>query len=252
MVMDVLQHKKKKKVQANSYQPTSQPANQHNLQQSYLQPANQTTYHHQPNSQTANQHNLQPASHQPTSPPAHQHTPFQDFNSYNYQPYNSNTYQTYSSTYQPYNNYYQPSYQQTIPDNARGQDTSPSTSSTNSTVLIGAPWRQVAVPAPVIAQVASLQSETPDKSRAAKVRALMDAIFKTEEMVANNTDGSVKDGLGRLDENKLNAIREHLVTTEPGNQDPHEPGYKTKVHKVINLRCRKVRHIVTKEKGVQK
>eukprot|EP00058_Branchiostoma_floridae_P012273 XP_002597761.1 hypothetical protein BRAFLDRAFT_77336 [Branchiostoma floridae] len=66
----------------------------------------------------------------------------------------------------------------------------------NLKILIGAPWRQVAVPAPVIAQVDSFESNPSDKYRASKVRALMDALFTSDKMIHNNTDGSESDGLG--------------------------------------------------------
>jgi len=35
----------------------------------------------------------------------------------------------------------------------------------------------------------------------------MDALFTSDKMIHNNTDGSESDGLGRLDQSKLSAIR---------------------------------------------
>ncbi|CAH1239156.1 Hypp5731 [Branchiostoma lanceolatum] len=63
--------------------------------------------------------------------------------------------------------------------------------------LIGAPWRQMSVPAAVIDQVYAQGN--------IGVKALPVAVFTTEEIVNNNTIGS--EVLGKLDQNKLCAIR---------------------------------------------
>ncbi|CAH1275881.1 Hypp9376 [Branchiostoma lanceolatum] len=115
---------------------------------------------------------------------------------------------------------------------------SPSPSSSNGTGnrLIGAPWRQVSVPAAVIDQVCA------EENFGKRVKALLVAVFTTNEIVTNNTLGS--EGLGKLDENKLSAIREHLATLQPANQavNPHQAPFTIKVHSIINARCRRIRY----------
>ncbi|KAI8490627.1 hypothetical protein Bbelb_318950 [Branchiostoma belcheri] len=69
--------------------------------------------------------------------------------------------------------------------------------------LIGAPWRQVYVPAPVLDQVRS------QGDFAKRVKALLMAVFTMDEIINNNTMGS--DGLGQLDASRLSALRGYKV-----------------------------------------
>ncbi|CAH1264061.1 Hypp2837 [Branchiostoma lanceolatum] len=106
--------------------------------------------------------------------------------------------------------------------------------------LIGAPWRQVSVPAAVIDQVYA-------EENFGRIKALLVAVFTTEEIVNNNTIGS--EVLGKLDQNKLCAIRGEVSiiiqnTLPPSNpmENPRQAPFTIKVHSIINARCRRIRY----------
>ncbi|CAH1248528.1 Hypp8207 [Branchiostoma lanceolatum] len=107
--------------------------------------------------------------------------------------------------------------------------------------LIGAPWRQVSVPAAVIDQVYA------EENFGKRVKALLVAVFTTEEIVNNNTIGS--EVLGKLDQNKLCAIRGEVSiviqnTWPPSNpmENPRQAPFTIKMHSIINARCRRIRY----------
>ncbi|CAH1266697.1 Hypp3525 [Branchiostoma lanceolatum] len=109
--------------------------------------------------------------------------------------------------------------------------------------LIGAPWRQVSVLAAVIDQFYA------EGNFGKRVKALLVAVFTTEEIVNNNTIGS--EVLGKLDQNKLCAIREHLATLQPDG----EPTPGTFYHKsalFINARCLRIRYGKGEKKSGEK
>ncbi|CAH1248521.1 Hypp8200 [Branchiostoma lanceolatum] len=107
--------------------------------------------------------------------------------------------------------------------------------------LIGAPWRQVSVPAAVIDQVYA------EGNFGKRVKGLLVAVFTIEEIVNNNTIGS--EDLGKLDQNKLCAIREHLTTLQP-DENPRQALFTIKVHCIINARCRRIRYGKGEKKSV--